>query len=76
VVLPPMNAPLALAPLDHTTAAEALDHAALSFQSSERLLGFLFVGTPQSKQHAATRPERSAHVCEWTGPSSNRSTAN
>jgi nitroreductase len=51
-------------------------HAALGFQSSERLLGFLFVGTPQSKQCAAARPERSAHVREWTSPSSDQSAAN
>jgi len=51
-------------------------HAALGLQSTERLLGFLFVGTPQSKQRATARPERCAHVREWTGPSSNRSPAN
>ena len=51
-------------------------HAALGFQSSERLLGFLFVGTPQTAQRAVARPERSAHVREWTGPSSKPSPAN
>ncbi len=44
-------------------------HAALDFQLSERLLGFIFVGTPQPDQRPATRPERSAFVREWTGPS-------
>ncbi|MEW6341976.1 MAG: nitroreductase [Paraburkholderia sp.] len=43
-------------------------HAALGFGPSERLLGFLFVGTPQPGQRPATRPQRSAFVREWTGP--------
>lgn len=44
-------------------------HAALGFESSERLLGFLFVGTPQrSTQRSAARPDRTAFVREWTAP--------
>ncbi|HXZ09400.1 MAG TPA: nitroreductase [Paraburkholderia sp.] len=44
-------------------------HAALGFQSSERLLGFLFVGTPPSPERHTSRPERAAHVREWIAPS-------
>jgi nitroreductase len=53
------------------TGADAYDaglHAALGFESSERLLGFLFVGTPRSASRRVARPERAAHVREWTGP--------
>jgi nitroreductase len=42
-------------------------HAALGFEQSERLLGFLFVGTPQrSINRAVARPDRAAFVREWT----------
>ena len=53
------------------TGADAYEpalHAALGFQPSERLLGFLFVGTPKSPGQRASRPERAAHVREWTPP--------
>jgi nitroreductase len=43
-------------------------HAALGFQASERLLGFLFVGTPQQVDRTAARPARSDHVREWHAP--------
>lgn len=44
-------------------------HAALGFGSSERLLGFLFVGTPQrSAGRPVSRPDRAAFVREWTAP--------
>ncbi|MGH8778245.1 nitroreductase family protein [Paraburkholderia sp.] len=43
-------------------------HASLGFGSDERLLGFLFVGTPSAAQRGTVRPERTAHVREWTGP--------
>ena len=44
--------------------------AALDFDASERLLGFLFVGTPKSGERAALRPPRANHVREWLGQSS------
>lgn len=54
------------------TGADAYDvglHAALGFERSDRLLGFLFVGTPRSAPRRAARPKQIAHVREWTGPS-------
>jgi len=44
--------------------------AALDFEPSDRLLGFLFVGTPRSRERAALRPPAANHVREWLGPSS------
>ena len=41
-------------------------HAALGFGPSERLLGFLFIGTPQRSQRPAVRPAREDFVREWT----------
>jgi nitroreductase len=42
-------------------------HAALGFGASERLLGFLFVGTPaRSNERPAARPDRTAFVRELT----------
>ena len=55
---------------------EAAMHSALGFEPSERLLGFLFVGTPPANQRAAKRPARAAFVREWTGSSSKRTPAN
>jgi nitroreductase len=52
------------------TGADAYDatmHRALGFQSSERLLGFLFVGTPAQKPRRIARPARDGYVREWTG---------
>lgn len=43
-------------------------HASLGFGSDERVLGFLFVGTPPDGQRDTVRPERTAYVREWTGP--------
>jgi nitroreductase len=43
-------------------------HAALGFGPSERLLGFLFVGTPQRAQSPASRPDRGEFVREWKAP--------
>jgi nitroreductase len=40
-------------------------HDALGFAPNERLLGFLFVGTPKTPGQALARPARSAHVREW-----------
>lgn len=44
--------------------------AALDFEPSDRLLGFLFVGTPKSRERAALRPPRTNHVREWFGRTS------
>lgn len=44
--------------------------SALDFEPSDRLLGFLFVGTPKSDERSALRPPRSHHVREWLGRSS------
>jgi nitroreductase len=42
-------------------------HAALGFGASERLLGFLFVGTPvRSNERPAARPDRATFVRELT----------
>jgi nitroreductase len=52
------------------TGADAYDknlHRALGFDASERLLGFLFVGTPGSVGKRIKRPARSEHLREWTG---------
>ena len=56
------------------TGANAYDptvNEALGFRAPSRLVGFLAVGTPANAPDAtpAPRPERSAHVFEWTGPS-------
>jgi nitroreductase len=51
-------------------------HAALGFEASERLLGFLFVGTPQPNQRPVARPEHTAFVREWTGPAPKLTPAN
>ena len=42
-------------------------NAALGFQAPSRLVGFLAVGTPKTTT-SAERPERLAHVVEWSGP--------
>jgi nitroreductase len=47
---------------------EARLHDALGFAPSERLLGFLFVGTPKTPGQAPTRPSRNEHVREWRPP--------
>lgn len=44
---------------------EARLHDALGFAPNERLLGFLFVGTPKTPGQAPARPARSAHAREW-----------
>jgi len=54
------------------TGANAYDPAvneALGFRAPSRLVGFLAVGTPVNAPDAtaAPRPERLAHVFEWTG---------
>lgn len=47
---------------------EARLHDALGFAPNERLLGFLFVGTPKNPGQPPQRPARSAHVREWLPP--------
>ena len=47
---------------------EAQLHDALGFAPNERLLGFLFVGTPKNAGQATARPARSEHVREWLPP--------
>ncbi|WP_118185376.1 nitroreductase family protein [Paraburkholderia phosphatilytica] len=52
------------------TGADAYDahlHRALGFRATERLLGFLFVGSPPDDAKHAKRADRNAHVREWTG---------
>ncbi|GAB5097915.1 nitroreductase family protein [Caballeronia sp. HLA56] len=48
-------------------AYDALLHQALDFDANERLLGFLFVGTPKPQSRSAKRPACAAHLREWTG---------
>jgi nitroreductase len=45
-------------------------HAALDFEPNERVLGFLFVGTPPETPEVAPRPARGDFVREWLGRSS------
>ncbi len=55
------------------TGADAYDpglHAALDFASSERLLGFVFIGSRAPRETTAARPARTDHVREWLGRSS------
>ena len=47
---------------------EAQLHDALGFAPNERLLGFLFVGTPKDPGQETARPARSEHVREWVPP--------
>ncbi len=53
------------------TGGNAFDPAvrdALGFGADERLLGFLFVGTPGQKVEPKKRPEHQGFVRAWTGP--------
>nr|WP_321818310.1 MULTISPECIES: nitroreductase [unclassified Paraburkholderia] len=43
---------------------------ALNFEPEDKLLGFLFVGTPKSKESPANRALRANHFTEWLGSSS------
>ncbi|ODP34183.1 nitroreductase [Pandoraea sp. ISTKB] len=45
-------------------------HEALDFEPHERILGFLFVGTPPENTEVSPRAERGDHVREWLGRSS------
>jgi nitroreductase len=56
------------------TGANAYDPqvaAALGFAAPDRLLGFLFVGTPLDPPAPQHRPDIDAHVVEWTGAQAN-----
>lgn len=44
--------------------------AALDFEPEDKLLGFLFIGTPKSHERTAFRPARANHFREWLGSSS------
>ncbi|MGF6773700.1 nitroreductase [Paraburkholderia sp. GAS199] len=50
-------------------------HDALGFASNERLLGFLFVGTPKTRGQQVERPPRREHVREWQPLPSAKSSA-
>jgi nitroreductase len=55
------------------TGADAYDanlQAALDFEPSERVLGFLFVGTPGTREPEVLRPSHAQFVREWIGPTS------
>ena len=41
--------------------------AALGFEAPDRLVGFVYVGTPPSDLAAVERPVAAAHMAEWTG---------
>ncbi|MGB8423597.1 nitroreductase family protein, partial [Paraburkholderia sp.] len=47
---------------------EAQLRDALGFAPNERLVGFLFVGTPKTPGKEPVRPARSEHVREWLPP--------
>jgi nitroreductase len=53
------------------TGANAYDanvRGALGLSATDRLVGFLYVGTPVAAQAAPKRPDRARHVVEWTAP--------
>lgn len=55
------------------TGVDAYDpdiHNILDFEPNERVLGFLFVGTPPENPEVAPRPDRGDFVREWWGRSS------
>ncbi|MDB5849081.1 MAG: nitroreductase [Rhodoferax sp.] len=41
---------------------------ALGFGPTDRLAGFLYIGTPKEAVRPVPRPPRTAHVREWRGP--------
>lgn len=41
---------------------------ALGFRPPDRLVGLLFVGTPQEPRRQSTRPARADYVRDWSGP--------
>ncbi|WP_322101398.1 nitroreductase [Paraburkholderia sp. J41] len=55
------------------TGADSYDatlKAALDFEAEDTLIGFLFVGTPKTRESAPPRPPRANHVREWFGRAS------
>ncbi|WP_027817761.1 nitroreductase family protein [Paraburkholderia bannensis] len=44
--------------------------AALDFEPDDKLLGFLFIGTPKNQERTAFRPPRAQHFREWLGRTS------
>lgn len=55
------------------TGADSYDpdlHDALDFESDERILGFIFIGTPPANAEPTPRPARGDHVREWLGRTS------
>jgi nitroreductase len=53
------------------TGANAYDpnvRAALGLGATDRLVGYLYVGTPVAAQAVPKRPDRARHVAEWTAP--------
>jgi nitroreductase len=47
-------------------------HRALGFGATDRMIGFLYAGSPSAAARPPQRPSRDAHVREWTGPSAAR----
>lgn len=41
---------------------------ALGFHAPDRLVGFVYVGTPPADMGAVERPEPAAHMAEWNAP--------
>ena len=55
------------------TGADAYDpdiHALFDFEPNERVLGFIFVGTPPESTEITPRPDRGDYVRDWWGRSS------
>jgi nitroreductase len=50
-------------------------HDALGFAAHERVLGFLFVGTPQNRSGEKARPPAGDYVREWFGPADGNGSA-
>ncbi len=42
-------------------------HRALGLAENEQVLGFLYVGTPQSRKESAPRPDPELHFSYWSG---------
>ncbi|MGE0724886.1 MAG: nitroreductase [Alphaproteobacteria bacterium] len=42
--------------------------AALGYPAPDRLVGFIYVGTPKEAAVPPSRPSASDHMAEWTGP--------
>lgn len=58
------------------TGASAADWAvaeALGLEFDDKIIGYIYLGTPTSKPPLAKRPDPTAYASEWTGPVSPRS---